>query len=205
MTLFQGDPHMETRSYTVCGTRTRYPPTNPASRNRRPAAAISASLRAIEYSARNRQVNTIAGPISFCKKKNINERECWNSVFERRNAAQAVETRQPRALLADVPQDVPTLREVAGQKQDQQNADQLDGLKSEQVDFGVARAGTVPEHDQQRRKREAGQERHEAQLAQQTLVVERAGDGQEDASGGYALREIHEEQAIAHRIAQADH
>src|ERR1022692_343902 len=64
---------------------------------------------------------------------------------------------------------------------------------------------TVPEHDQQRRKREAGQERHEAQLAQQTLVVERAGDGQEDASGGYALREIHEEQAIAQRVAQADH
>jgi hypothetical protein len=46
---------------------------------------------------------------------------------------------------------------------------------------------------------------HEAELAQQALVVEGAGEGQQDASGGYALREIHEEQAVADGIAQADH
>jgi hypothetical protein len=101
--------------------------------------------------------------MSFCKKKNSSESathaKCGNGVFEGRNAAQAVEAREARALLAGVAQDVPALREVAGQKQDQQNADELDGLKSEQVDFGVAGAGAVSEHDQQRREREAGKQR----------------------------------------------
>ena len=64
---------METRSPTVCGTPSRYPVPKPARQQRRPATGTNALPRAMPYRVRNRQANTSAGPMSFCRKKNTSE------------------------------------------------------------------------------------------------------------------------------------
>ncbi len=117
-----------------------------------------------------------------------------------------VSARQRGARFARVAQHIPALGEIAGQEKHQQHADDLHRLKSEQVDLGVARAGTGAEQNQQRRKREAGQQRHEAQACRRAARNRAA--RRRPAAGSpasHALREIHEQQVVAHRIAQADH
>ena len=49
--------------------RRRSPPTSSA----RPATGTNALPRAMPYSTRNRQANTSAGPMSFCRKKKTSE------------------------------------------------------------------------------------------------------------------------------------
>ena len=102
-------------------------------------------------------------------------------------------------------QHVPTFGEIAGQEKHQQNADDLDRLEAEQVDLGVAGSGTGAEENQQRRKGEAGQQRHKGKAAEEAFVVQLRRQRHEEAAGQYALGEIHEQQIVAHRIAQADH
>src|SRR5262249_1725850 len=109
------------------------------------------------------------------------------------------------AAFAGVAQDVPTRGEVAGEEEDQQDADDFDGLESEEVDLGVARAWAVAERDQQRGEDEAGEQRNVAELAEVALVVEHAGGGEDQAADGDAFGEIDEEELVADGVAEADH
>ena len=127
------------------------------------------------------------------------------SVFHRRNIHAAGERRQAWARFPRVPQYVPTAAEISGQKEHQQQADYFHRLEAQQVHFSAARSGAMPKQNERRRKREAGQQWHEGQLAQQPLVIERTQRRQQQASAHHALREIHEQQVVAHRIAQRDH
>jgi hypothetical protein len=108
-------------------------------------------------------------------------------------------------FLARVAQHIPTAREISRQEEHQQHADDLHRLEAEQVHLGVARAGAGAEQHQQHGEPEAGQQRHEAQLAGEPLVVEPAEHRQQHRAGRRALGEIHEQQVVAHRIAQAHH
>ncbi len=127
------------------------------------------------------------------------------SVFDRRNIDVTSEPDKRSAGFVRVPQHVPAPRKIPGQKKHQQHADDLDRLETEQVDLGVARAGTGAEDDQQCGKREAGQQRHEAQAAGEAFEIEQRGSGHQHAAERRALGEIGEQQLIAQRIAQADH
>src|ERR1039458_9317441 len=84
-------------------------------------------------------------------------------------------------------------------------ADDLHRLETQQVHFGVARARPGPEQNQHGGKREAGEQRYEAQLPQQPLVIESARDRQQQASARHTLRKTGEQQRIAHRVAQRNH
>ncbi len=102
-------------------------------------------------------------------------------------------------------QNVPAAGEIAGQEKHQQQPDDFHRLKAQQVYLGVARARPRPKENQEDGKSEAGQQRHKAQLAHQPLIVERTARGQQHRAHGYALREIDEQQVVAHRVAQAHH
>ena len=127
------------------------------------------------------------------------------NVFERRNIQMFGQWRQALPRFARVTQHVPPLREIPGQKQHQQQTDDLHRLESQQVHFGVARARSGPEQNQHGGKREAREQRHEAQLPQQPFVIEPAGHRQQQASARHALRETGEQQRIPHRVAQRNH
>ncbi len=100
---------------------------------------------------------------------------------------------------------IPALRKVTGQKEDQQHTDEFHGLKTEEIDLRVARPRTSPEDHQQRGEREAHQQRDEAQLAGEPLIIQPAESRQQQRPRRRALGEIHEQHVVAHRVAQAHH
>src|SRR5579871_1640473 len=104
-----------------------------------------------------------------------------------------------------MPQNVPAACEVAGQEEHQQDADQLHRLETEQIDLGVARPGPASEYDQQHGKHATSEQRDETGLIEEVLEVDAAQASQQQAAHHYALREIHEDEVVAERIAQADH
>ena len=126
-------------------------------------------------------------------------------IFYRWNIEAAGERGQRFACLARMTQNVPTGGEIPGQEKYQQQADDFHRLEAKQVHLGVAGSRPGPEQHQQHRKRKAGQQRHVAQLAEPTLVVQPAERGQQHHSSHHPLSEIHEQQVVAHRVAQADH
>ena len=70
------------------------------------------------------------------------------------------------AFLQDA-QKLPALGEVAGEKEDDQNLDELDRLKAEEVHFRVADSRAGAEEDQRQRKRQRSEQRNKAQAAEQ--------------------------------------
>ena len=147
--------------------------------------------------------------MSFCRKKNTRQSATDTStgrVYSTGGISKrVVSAASVGASLAGVAQHIPTAREISGQEEDQQHADDLHRLEAEQVHLGVAGAGAGAEEHQQHREREAGEQRHEAQFAGEALVVEPAEHGQQHGAGRRALGEIHEQQVVAHGVAQADH
>src|SRR5882762_4821396 len=102
-------------------------------------------------------------------------------------------------------QNIPAFGEITRQEKNQQNADELNRLKSEQVDLGIARPRTIPEQDEQQRKPETNEQRHEGQLSEHAFVVHKAEQAHQHRAAINSLRKPGEYQAVAHRIAQAHH
>ena len=77
--------------------------------------------------------------------------EYRQGVFQRRDIEGAKHCGQRRARFHGMPQHVPSRRKVSRQEEYQQDADDLHGLKAEEVDLCVARARARPQNYEQHR------------------------------------------------------
>ncbi len=110
---------------------------------------------------------------------------------------QVVEPRdvEPQPVAADArllqrAQELPPVREVAREKQHDEDADRLDGLHAHQVDLGVAGAGPAAEGDQEQREQHGAEQRHVAEAPDdRSLEVDRRHGRQHDAADRHALGE----------------
>ena len=113
---------------------------------------------------------------------------------------------RPYSRFLERSQDLPAVREVAGEEQHDEDANRLHRLDAHQVDLGVARAGAAAEGDQQQREQDRAEQGHIAQASDdRALEIDRGDGGQNEAAGGGALGEADEQHRVAHRVAQADH
>ena len=175
--LFHGESHMETRSPTVCGTPRTYPAKNPAATSARPMAGYegAAAREAVERQEQAGEDQRRAH-ISLQKEERDGKRDAdrgGQRVFDRRNIEMAGEGRERGARFARMAQHVPGVGEIAGEEEDQQQADDLHRLEAEQVHLGVAGSRARTERDQQGRKHEARDQRNEAELAEEAAEIER--------------------------------
>src|SRR5262245_31167802 len=109
------------------------------------------------------------------------------------------------AALQRMAQYVPARREISGEEKDQQNANDLDRLEAEKIDLRTACPRPRPERDQQHGESDAREQRYVAEFSEVALEIDHAERGEQYTAADCALREVDEEQLVAHGIAQADH
>src|SRR5690242_1098782 len=89
----------------------------------------------------------------------------------------------PNAPLAKIAQPLPIPGEIPGQEENQQDFDQLHGLKRPEVDFGIADTGSLAETEQQAEQREGRQQGDVAPVGQPAVIEQlESRQGQEEAA-----------------------
>jgi len=164
--------------------------------------------RATAYIARKTQQRKQRRPQILLKKKE-HERQA-NADDNRQRvlaAGQIHPVGQPdfsNHLAAKLPQQLPSAREIAGQKEREQQADRFDWLNRTEIDLGRAAPGSGTKQNQQDRQRERGGEREIAELneCRRTEIEERQACHQEESKGD-AFGEPHKQQAVSQWIRPA--
>ncbi len=122
--------------------------------------------RATAYIARNRHAISSAGPRSFCRKKKASETidtaHDRQEVLEPGHLYPARDLFESLALVAQCAQEFPSFCKVSGQKEDDENANDLGRLKSQQIDLRVTAGWSGTEEDESGREQEAGDEKNVA-------------------------------------------
>ena len=166
-------------------------------------------MRASAYVSRKTQERNSAGPeISLQEEegeRDADAAEDGQHVVRTRHVEPGRHVKRAHRSSADLTQQIPAPREVPGQKQREQQADELHRLQRSEIDFRIAAGGPGAEHDQRRRQR---QRTHQWQIAEagagQPPEVDRGDERKTQHAGGRQLRVPDEERRIAQRILAAE-
>ena len=120
--------------------------------------------------------------------------------------AEAAEQAGEEAPFAQVAQPFPVARAIAGQKDHQQDFDQLHRLEDAEIHLGVVAGRATAEAQQQAEQGDGGKQGRVAPIREAAIIAPRQrGRGQQQAPQEHAQRELMEFERIAQRVAHAGH
>ena len=174
-----------------------------------PRITAGSRLRAMAYNTSKALDMISAGPRSLCKEEK-EQREAGTDengqhIAKRREGNAPQDKRKSVVLFFEFAQQFPSVSKVASQKEHQENLNDFDRLKAEEIDLGVAGAGTGAQKHKNHRKHKTQKQRHKTEFGEQALVVQKTQSQHEGTAQHHSLSKRNQAESVPQRISKTDH